>query len=222
MRRRDQLAAAAPALRRRQRRRAGRSASASCTTCPASARTCRTTSRSTSSTRRKQPVSIAPALKWRNRPWSGCSGCSRRARARRTTSRRRLHPLERGRRLPERDVPLPADRRPLRRHGAGGARLPGARRSDVLRRARLGEDHVDRPDASSRAALQLPVDRAGPAGVGRGVRVRARDPRPARVRAFNGGELSPGRRSRPTRRSSTGCASDAETALHPSCTARWA
>ena len=44
------------------------SASPSCTTCPASARTCRTTSRCTSSTPRTQPVSVAPALLYRNRP----------------------------------------------------------------------------------------------------------------------------------------------------------
>ena len=59
------------------------------TTCPASARTSRTTSRSTSSTRRKQPVSVAPALKWRNRPKVGArvAAAPQRARARRTTSR---------------------------------------------------------------------------------------------------------------------------------------
>ena len=52
LRRRDQLAAAAPALRRgRGRRAARRSASTWCPTCPAWGRTCRTTSRSTSSTR---------------------------------------------------------------------------------------------------------------------------------------------------------------------------
>ena len=37
---------------------------------------------------------------------------------------------------------------------------------------------------------------------------------------YNDGELSPGPASRPTRRSSTGSARDAETALHPSCTAK--
>ena len=46
-------------------------ASRSSTTSPASASTCRTISRSTSSTARKQPVSVAPAMKWRNRPWVG-------------------------------------------------------------------------------------------------------------------------------------------------------
>ena len=38
---------------------------------------------------------------------------------------------------------------------------------------------------------------------------------------FNGGrDLAGARRSRPTRRSSTGSARDGETALHPSCTAK--
>jgi choline dehydrogenase len=40
-------------------------------TCPAWERTSRTTSRSTSSTRARSPVSVAPALKWRNRPMVG-------------------------------------------------------------------------------------------------------------------------------------------------------
>ena len=49
----------------------------------------------------------------------------------------RLRPQQRRRRLPEPDVPLPADRGALRRHRARGrARLPGARRADVLRRPR--------------------------------------------------------------------------------------
>ena len=52
---------------------------------------------------------------------------------------RRLHPQQRRRRLPEPDVPLPADRRPLRRFRSGRrARLPGAHRADVLRLAWLG------------------------------------------------------------------------------------
>ena len=56
---------------------------------------------------------------------------------------RRLRALQRGRRVPQPDVPLPADRGALRRHAAGGRRgprLPGARRPDVLRRARHVQD----------------------------------------------------------------------------------
>ena len=61
LRRRDQLAAAAAALRRRQRCRArGARRSASSPTCPASARTSRTISRSTSSTRARSPSRSSP------------------------------------------------------------------------------------------------------------------------------------------------------------------
>jgi choline dehydrogenase len=46
------------------------------TTCPASARTSRTTSRCTSSTRSKQPVSVAPGAEVAQPPEGrGCSGC---------------------------------------------------------------------------------------------------------------------------------------------------
>ena len=56
---------------------------------------------------------------------------------------RRLRPQQRRRRLPEPDVPLPADGRALRRLGAGERpRLPGPHRPDVLGRARLGEDQA--------------------------------------------------------------------------------
>ena len=51
---------------------------------------------------------------------------------------RRVRAQQRRRGLPEPDVPLPADRDPLRRVGAlGRPRLPGAHRADVLRRARV-------------------------------------------------------------------------------------
>ena len=86
----------------------------------ASARTCRTTSRSTSSTRARSrssmqpalaevapavdrlPVAVLPPRPRRDEPLRG----------------RRLRPQQRRRRLPEPDVPLPAARDPLRRHGA--------------------------------------------------------------------------------------------------------
>ena len=118
----------------------------------------------------KQPVSLAPAYKWRNRPLVGSRwllfkngpGATNHFEAGGFVA------LERRRRLPEPDVPLPADRGPLRRHGAAGARLPAARRADVLGRARLGEDRLDRSDASPGAPLQLPLDRPGPARMGRG------------------------------------------------------
>ena len=78
--------------------------------------------------------------------------------------------------LPRRD--------PLRRLVAvRQARLPGARRADVLGRARLGEDRV-RPIRAAHPALRFNYlsTGAGPPRVGRGGARRAKDPQPARVR----------------------------------------
>ena len=67
----------------------------------------------------KQPVSIAPGLKWRRRPRHRLPVALPPARARRhqPLRGRRLRPQQRRRRLPEPDVPLPADRDPVRRLG---------------------------------------------------------------------------------------------------------
>ena len=65
----------------------------------------------------------------------------------------RLRAQQRRGRLPEPDVPLPADRGALRRHAAAGrrrARLPGARRADVLGRAREREGGERRPARPTR------------------------------------------------------------------------
>ena len=98
---------------------------------------------------------------------------------------RRLRPQQRHRRLPQPDVPLPAHRHPLRRHHAGRRpRLPGAPRSDVLRRPRLGEDHVAQREGQAGPAVQLPVDRAGPPRVGGGDPLRPRDPAAVRARSL--------------------------------------
>ena len=173
----------------------------------------------------KQPVSMQPYAieKWR-RPFIGAEWLFLRSGPGRDEPLRgrRLRPRERGRRLPEPDVPLPAARDPLRRHaGAERPRLPGPRRADVLRRPGVGADHLDRPARPPGAPLQLPLDRPGPARVGRGDPGRPADPQPAGVRAvLDRRAVTRARPSRPTRRSSTGSARDAETALHPSCTAR--
>ena len=108
---------------------------------------------------------------------------------------RRLRPQQRRRRLPEPDVPLPADRDPLRRLGARrratATRCTSARCTPTPA-ARCKITSTD-PTRAPGAAVQLPVDRPGPARVGRG------DPRRARASStsrrstpFNGGELSPG------------------------------
>ena len=57
-----------------------------------------------------------------------------------------------------------------------GPRLPGPRRPDVLRRAGLYHAQEHRSACASGAALQLPLDRPGPARVGRGRPRRAGHP----------------------------------------------
>ena len=67
----------------------------------------------------------------------------------------------------------------------GRTRLPGAHRPDVLRRARHLQDHQHGPAHAPRPAVQLPVHRPGPPGVGRGAPRDPRHPgsaRPAGVR----------------------------------------
>ena len=115
--------------------------------------------------------------------------------------------------LPRRD--------PLRRLGAAGARLPGPHRPDVLRRTRLGQDHLDRPAEASGTAVQLPVDRAGPPRVGRGDPRRAAHPHPAGIRAVQRRRaVSRARASQSDEQILDWVGRDAETALHPSCTCR--
>jgi hypothetical protein len=120
---------------------------------------------------------------------------------------RRVRALQRRGRLPEPDVPLPADRDPLRRHTVGRRRprLPGAHRTDVLRRPRRRPDHLDRPAHQAGDPVQLPVDRSGPPRVGRGGPRDPNHPQPAGARGRSTAARSRrARRSRPTRRSSTG------------------
>ena len=170
-----------------------------------------------------QPVSLNPLMKWRNRPWIGLQWLVRRGPG-------ASNQFEGGGfvrsnddvALPQPDVPLPADRRALRRLGARRrARLPGARRADVLRRPRLGADHVARRAGQAGAAVQLPVDRPGSARVGRGDPRRPPHPRPAGVRPRSTAARSrPDPACRPTSEILDWVARDAETALHPSCTCR--
>ena len=186
-----------------------RSASTWCTTCPVSARTSRTTSRSTSSTRPPAgldgallrdaqaarggaPVAVAQVRPGRQQPLRG----------------RRVRARQRRGRLPEPDVPLPPDRGPLRRHAAPGRRrprLPGARGADVLGRAREREGGERRPARPPGAAVQLPLDRERPARVGRGDPRDPQDPLAARLgRSSTAASCRRAPRWRPTSRSSTG------------------
>jgi choline dehydrogenase len=133
----------------------------------------------------KLPVSVAPALQWRNRPRVGLQWLFFRSGPGATNH------FEAGGFIcsnddvayPNPDVPLLARRNPLRRLGAARPRVPGARWPDVLRRARFGEGGLDRPARPSGASLQLPLDRSGPARVGRGDTLRSEHPHPASLRS---------------------------------------
>ena len=154
-----------------------------------------------------QPVTMAPYYKWRNRPLVGLEVAAREDGPGRLQPLRggRVHPLERRRRVPERDVPLPADRRAVRRHRAAGPRLPAARRADVLRRARLGADHVAPTRASSRhsGSTTSRPSRTGASGSS-ACAPRARSSTRRRSSRSTAASCRPGRRSRRTTRSSTG------------------
>ena len=156
----------------------------------------------------KQPVSIGPVAQ------APPQAAHRRRVAVPPQGRRRIQPLrgwwlrpqQRPGRLPQPDVPLPADRHPVRRLAAGGrARLSGAHWSDVLRLPRHREDQVHRSQGTPGAAVQLPLDRDRPARVDRDGPRRPPHSQPAGVRSRSTtGRSLPDRRSRPTRRSSTG------------------
>ena len=80
---------------------------------------------------------------------------------------------------------------------------------------------VDRPAGAPVDAVQLPVDRAGPARVGRvPSRWPARSSTSPRFAPFNDGELSPGPSVETEEEILDWVREDAETALHPSCTAK--
>ena len=168
----------------------------------------------------KLPVSIAPGLRYRSRPKIGFDWLFFRKGLGATNhfegggfcrSQRRC-------RLPQPDVPLPAGGDPLRRLVADrGARLPGARRSDVRRHPRVRQDPVDRPDAASGDPVQLPVDAAPTAGSGsRRSASRGRSSTSRHSSRSTAARSRPGRRSTPTRRSSTG----SPATPRPRCTRR--
>ena len=197
VRRRDQLPAAAAALRRRQRRGArARSASTSCTTCPASARTCRTTSRSTSSTPASSRSRCSRTCKWRYRPLIGAEWLFLRKGPGATN-----HFEGGGFARSNDDVAYPNlmfHFLPIAVRYDGSSpgrrpRLPGARRADVLRRPRLGEDHAARTRACTRrcGSTTSPPSRTGASGSRRSAWPGASSTS-RRSTPFNGGEVSPG------------------------------
>ena len=227
VRRRDQLPPDAAGLRRRRTPTSSRSsASTSWPTFPASARTSRTTSRSTSSTQHAAglggavPEVAQPAV---GRVWSGCS-CPEGPGA--------TNHFEGGGFVRSNDdvaypnlmfhfLPI-AD--PLRRLGAGErSRLPGPHRADVLRRARVGDDHLDtirRVHPSLRFNyLSTEQDRREWVEAIRLVRRILNQPA---FEPFEGGELSPGLGGRDaTNRSSSGWLATARRRCTPRAPARW-
>ncbi len=131
-----------------------------------------------------QPVSLNPLLAWYRRPWIGLQWIVPQGTGNDEPLRGgRVRAQQRRRRLPEPDVPLPADRRALRRLAPRrSAWLPGARRADELRRARLRAHRFARRPGQAGAAIQLPVDPERPPRVGRGNSRRPQHPRPAGIR----------------------------------------
>ncbi len=230
VRRRHQLAPAAAALRRGQRRRSLRVARhrRGRRTCPAVGENLQDHLEVYVQYGCKQPVSVAPALKWRNRPLIGAAWLFlRRGPGRDQPLRgRRLRAQQRRRRLPEPDVPLPARSRSAttarRRRGHGYQVHVGPMYSDAR-----GTVKITSTDPSEHPALRfnyLSTDQDRREWIGGRSRVaRTILNQPAFDAVQRRRALARAGGGRPTRRSLTGSAADAETALHPSCTCRpWA
>lgn len=134
---------------------------------------------------------------------------------------RRFRAEQRGRRLPQPDVPLPADRGPLRRLRARrGPRLPGPRRPHVLRRPGLREDQEQGPRVHPALRfhyLSTEQDRREWVEAIRTARTILGQPGLA---PYNDGEISPGPEVETDEQILDWVAREGETALHPSCTAR--
>ena len=180
-----------------------RSASRWCTSCPAWVPTCRITWRSTSSTPAGNRSPCSATSNTGTGRGSALSGCWLGSGPGATNHFEGGGFLRSNDQVdyPEPDVSLPADRGALRRlrarrwcgqaGEAGG--VSGAHRPDVFRLPRLGENHLGRPAGAPGVAVQLPVHRPGPPGMGGSGQDRARRfSTSRRLAAFNGGEMSPG------------------------------
>ena len=155
----------------------------------------------------KQPVSVAPAMKWRNRPLVGLEWLLRRSGPGATNH------FEAGGFVRSNDevaypnlmfhfLPLAIRYDGSAPQGHGYQVHVGPMYSDARGSVKIVSH---RPARASGAALQLPLDRAGPARVGRGDPLRPqRSSRSRRsTRSTTASSRRPDRR-RPTRRSSTG------------------
>ncbi|GAA3135212.1 hypothetical protein GCM10020001_067260 [Nonomuraea salmonea] len=173
-----------------------------------------------------EPVSQQPSLALWRRPFIGANWLFLRGGPGATNHFEAggLHPLRRRGGLPQPDVPLPAHRRALRRHGPGRrARLPGAHRADVLRRPRLRPHHLHRPPRHKPALrfnyLSTEQDRREWVEAIRHARKILSQPAWADL---DGGEISPARGCRPTRRSWPGSPRTARRPCTRRAPARWA
>ena len=228
VRRRHQLPAAAAAVGRRQRRGAG-AARHRRRARPARrrARTCRTTWRSTSSTPARSRCRCSPSLQ------AGASGRSsalqwlflrRGPGATNHFEARWVRPQQRRRRVSQPDVPLPADRGPLRRLRARRAITATRCTSGRCTPTRAGRSSI-KSHGSARctrrcASTTCPPSRTAASGSRRSASRGSILSQPAFAPVQRRRDLARPVRSRPTSRSSTGSRSDGETALHPSCTCR--
>ena len=170
----------------------------------------------------KQPVSMAPALKWRNRPMIGAKWLFGRTGpgGDEPFRGRRLRQVQRRGGVPEPDVPLPAHRDQVRRLGARPAatatRCTSARCTPTPA-ARSGSSRPTRPShpALRFNYLSTDTDRREWAEAIRVARDILNQPALA---PYNGGELSPGPSVATDEQILDWVRRDGETALHPSCT----
>ena len=155
----------------------------------------------------KLPVTVAPAYKWRNRPLVGAKWLFFKSGPGATNH------FEAGGFIRSNDdvaypnvmfhfLPIAVRYDGTAPQGHGYQLHVGP---DVLGRARLAEDHLERSARASRAALQLPVDRSRIGASGsRAYARRARSSASRRSRRSTAASSRPARASRPTSRSSTG------------------
>ena len=224
LRRRDQHTAAAPAVRRRQRRR------------PRGARHRR---RARLAGRRREPAGpprglhpvrlqaagldrTRPALPQPAEDRLRLAVLPQGPRRHQPLRGRRLLPQQRRRRLPEPDVPLPAGRDPLRRLVARPRATATRCTSGRCTPTPAAPSRSSRPTPSSTrrccsTTCRRPTDRKEWVEAIRVARDILNQPAFA---PFNDGELSPGPSVETDEEILDWVAKDAETALHPSCTAK--
>ena len=170
----------------------------------------------------KQPVSMQKYLKWRYRPWIGANWLFLRRGPGATNH------FEGGGFVRSNDdvaypnlmfhfLPIAVRYDGSQPEGGDGYQVRG---TDVLRRSRHPEDRQPRPDGASGVAVQLLVHRPGPPEWVESIRVARNILNQPAMAPFNGGEISPGPSVDTDEEILDWVARDAETALHPSCTAK--